>query len=128
MFNQYNEPTNYMTYDSRSLSQNSYKHFDDIFPVYQQYQDLYYLIYFTIQINQNVSPQSRDPSNSPCDLRPTLYDGLDGFYGENLLNDITQFQTRKIIRTTGAIISRLNMVREKITHSTQNNRNYIHHR
>ena len=38
MFNQYNEPTNYMTYDSSSLNQYSYKNLDDVFPVYQQYQ------------------------------------------------------------------------------------------
>ena len=95
MFNQYNEPTNYMTYDSSSLNQYSYKNLDDVFPVYQQYQNLFY---FTRQIYpitlSNVSPQSRDPSNLPCDIRPTIYDGLDGVYGENSLNDITQFQTR----------------------------------
>ena len=95
MFNQYNEPTNYMTYDSSSLNQFSYNNLDDVFPVYEQYQNLFY---FTRQINpitlSNVSPQSRDPSNLPCDIRPTLYDGLDGVYGENSLNDITQFQTR----------------------------------
>ena len=95
MFNQYNEPTNYMTYDSSSLNQYSYKNMDDVFPVYQQYQNLYY---FTKQINpislSNVSPQSRDPSNLPCDIRSTIYDGLDGIYGENSMNDITQLQTR----------------------------------
>ncbi len=95
MFNQYNEPTNYMTYDSSSLNQYSDKNLDDGFPVYQQYQNLFY---FTRQINpitlSNVNAQSRDPSNLPCDIRPTIYDGLDGGYGENSLNDITQFQTR----------------------------------
>ena len=95
MFYQYNEPTNYMTYDSSSLNQYSYKNMDDVFPVYQQYQNLYY---FTKQINpislSNVSPQSRDPSNLPCDIRPTIYDGIDGIYGENSMNDITQHQTR----------------------------------
>jgi hypothetical protein len=84
-----------MTYDSSSLNQYSYKNLDDVFPVYQQYQNLFY---FTRQINpitlSNVSPQSRDPSNLPCDIRHTLYDGLDGVYGENSLNDMTQFQTR----------------------------------
>ena len=94
MFDQYNERTNYMTYDSSSLNQYSYKNLDDVFPVYQQYQNLFY---FTRQINpitlSNVSPQSRDPTNLPCDIRPTLYDGVDGVYGENSLNDITQFQT-----------------------------------
>jgi len=95
MFNQYNEPSNYMTYDSSSLNQYNYKNMDDVFPIYQQHQNLYY---FTRQINpitlSNISPQSRDPTNLPCDIRPTLYDGLDGVYGENSLNDITQFQNR----------------------------------
>ena len=95
MFNQYNELTNYMTYDSSSLNQYSYKNLDDVLPVYQQYQNMYY---FTRQINpislSNVSPQSRDPSNLPCDIRPTIYDGIDGVYGENSMNDILQLQTR----------------------------------
>jgi hypothetical protein len=95
MFDQYNEPSNYMTYDSSSLNQYSYKNLDDSFPVYQQYQNL---LYFTKQINpitlSNVSPQSRDPTNLPCDIRPTIYDGVDGVYGKNSLNNITQFQTR----------------------------------
>ena len=95
MFDQYNEMTNYMTYDSSSLNQYSYKNMDDVFPVYQQYQNMYY---FTKQINpislSNLSPQSRDPSNLPCDMRITLYDGIDGVYGENSMNDILQLQTR----------------------------------
>ena len=96
MFNQYNESTNYMTYDSSSLNQYNYKNMDDVLPVYQQYQNLYH---FTRQINpislSNVSPQSRDPSNLPCDMRITLYDGIDGVYGHNSMNDITQHQTRQ---------------------------------
>ena len=95
MFDQYNELNNYMTYDSSSLNQYSYKNMDNVFPVYQQYQNLYY---FTKQINpislSNLSPQSRDPSNLPCDMRITLYDGIDGVYGENSMNDILQLQTR----------------------------------
>ena len=95
MFNQYNELNNYMTYDSSSLNQYNYKNLDNAFPVYQQYQNLYY---YTRQINPitlaNVSPQSRDPTNLPCDIQPTLYDGLDGVYGENSMNDITHLQTR----------------------------------
>ena len=95
MFNQYNEPSNYMTYDSSSLNQYNYKNMDDVLPVYQQHQNLYY---FTRQINpitlSNVNAQSRDPTNLPCDIRSTLYDGLDGVYGENSLNDITHLQTR----------------------------------
>ena len=95
MFNQYNELSNYMTYDSSSLNQYNYKNMDDVFPVYQQYQNLYY---FTKQINpitfSNVNAQTRDPTNLPCDIRPTIYDGVDGVYGENSMNDITQLQTR----------------------------------
>ena len=72
MFDQYNERTNYMTYDSSSLNQYNYKNMDDVLSVYQQYQNLFY---FTRQINpitlSNVSPQSRDPTNLPCDMRPT---------------------------------------------------------
>ena len=96
MFNQYNEPTNYLTYDSSSLNQYNYKNMDDVLPVYQQYQNLYH---FTRQINpislSNVSPQSRDPSNLPCDMRITLYDGIDGVYGHNSMNDINHIQTRQ---------------------------------
>ncbi len=68
---------------------------DDNFPAYQQHQNLYY---FTKQINpktlSNINPQTRDPSNLPCDIIPTIYDGLDGVHGENLMNAITQPQTR----------------------------------
>ena len=96
MFNQYNEPTNYMTYDTSSLNQYNYKNMDDVLPVYQQYENLYH---FTRQINpislSNVSPQSRDPSNLPCDMRITLYDGIDGVYGHNSMNDINHIQTRQ---------------------------------
>jgi len=95
MFDQYNAPTNYMTYDSSSLNQYNYKNLDDVFPVYQQYQNLYY---FKKQINPitlaNVNAQSRDPTNLPCDIRPTIYDGIDGVYGHNSMNDITHLQTR----------------------------------
>ncbi len=95
MFNQYNELSNYMSYDSSSLNQYNYKNLDDIFPVYQQYQNLYY---FKKQINPitlaNVNAQSRDPTNLPCDIRPTIYDGIDGVYGHNSMNDITHLQTR----------------------------------
>ena len=95
MFDQYNERSNYMTYDSSSLNQYNYKNFDDIFPIYQQYQNLYYN---TRQINpitlSNLNAQTRDPTNLPCDIRPTIYDGVDGVYGENSMNDILQFQTR----------------------------------
>ncbi len=68
MFDQYNELSNYMSCDSSSLNQYNDKNLDDIFPVYQQYQNLYY---FKKQINPitlfNVNAQSRDPTNLPCD-------------------------------------------------------------
>ena len=95
MFNQYNELSIYMSYDSSSLNQYNYKNLDDVFPVYQQYQNLYY---FKKQINPitlaNVNALSRDPTNLPCDIRPTIYDGIDGVYGHNSMNDITHLQTR----------------------------------
>ena len=94
MFDQYTEASNYMSYDSSSLNQYNYKNLDDNFPIYQQYQNLYYN---TRQINPillaNVSAQSRDPTNLPCNIRPTIYDGIDGVYGANSLNDITHHQT-----------------------------------
>ena len=68
---------------------------DNNFPVYQQYQNLYH---FTKQINpitlSNVNAQTRDPSNLPCDMRPTIYDGMDGVYGIHSMNDIVQHQNR----------------------------------
>ena len=95
MFDEYNAMTNYMTYDSSSLNQYNYKNMDDVLPVYQQNENMYY---FTRQINpitlSNVSPQSRDPSNLPCDIRSTIYDGVDGVFGNHSMNDITQHQTR----------------------------------
>ena len=94
MFDQYNEPTNYMTLDSSSLNPYNFKQFDNRFPTYQQYLNQFY---FTRQINPislaNVSPESRDPSNLPCDMRPTIYDGVGGVYGENSMNAIMQLQT-----------------------------------
>ena len=96
MFNEYNEKTNYMSYDSSTLNQYNYKNMDDVLPVYQQQQNMYY---FTRQINpitlSNVSAQSRDPSNLPSDIRPTIYDGVDGVYGNHSMNDITQHQSRE---------------------------------
>jgi len=94
MFNQYNEPTNYPTLDSSTLNPYNCKQFYDRFPTYQQYQNVYY---FTRQINPislaNVSPQSRDPTNLPCDMRPTIYNGIDGLYGNDSMNDILKLQT-----------------------------------
>ncbi len=96
MFNQYNELNNYMTYDSSSLNQYNYKSLDNSFPVYQQYQNLYY---YTRQINpiswSKLNPQTLNPSNLPCDMRITLYDGIDGVYGHNSMNDINHIQTRQ---------------------------------
>ena len=96
MFNQYNEPTNYPTLSGSVLNQYNYKNMDEVLPVYQQYQNLYH---FTRQINpislSNVNAQSRDPSNLPCDMRITLYDGIDGVYGHNSMNDINHIQTRQ---------------------------------
>ena len=96
MFDQYTEPTNYMSYDSSSLNQYNYKNLNTALPIYQQYENLYH---FTRQINpitlSNVSPQSRDPSNIPSDMRPTIYDGVDGVYGNHSMNDITQHQSRQ---------------------------------
>ena len=95
MFDQYNEMSNYMTYDNSSLNQYSYKNLIDNFPIYQQYENIYH---FTKQINpitlSNVNAQTRDPSNLPCDMRPTIYDGMDGVYGNHSMNDIVQHQTR----------------------------------
>ena len=95
MFDEYNAMTNYMTYDSSSLNQYNYKNMGDVFPVYQQNENLFH---FTRQINpitlSSVSPQSLDPSNLPSDIRPTIYDGIDGVYGNHSMNDITQHQTR----------------------------------
>ena len=95
MFNQYNEPTNYLTYDSSSLNQYNYANLNTALPVYQQYENMYH---FTRQINpitlSNVSAQSRDPSNLPTDMRITLYDGIDGVYGHNSMNDINNIQNR----------------------------------
>ena len=94
MFNQYNEPSNYMSLDSSTLNPYNYKNMGSIFPIYQQTQNLYY---YTRQINPislaNVSPESRDPSNVSCDIRPTIYDGVDGLYGNNSMNAINHLQT-----------------------------------
>ena len=96
MFDQYNEPTNYMTYDSSSLNQYNYKNMGDVLPVYQQNENMYH---FTRQINpitlSKLNPQTLDPSNLPSDIRPTIYDGMDGVYGLHSMNDIVQHQTRE---------------------------------
>ena len=65
MFNQQNEKTNYMTYDSNAS--NPYINNNNLnaeMPVYQQYQNMYY---FIRQLNPitgvTLSPQTMDPSN-----------------------------------------------------------------
>ena len=74
MFNQVNEPTNYMTYDPSSLNPYNYKNLNDRFSGYQNYQDMYY---FTRQINPislvPLHPESLDPSNRPCNIRTMIY-------------------------------------------------------
>ncbi len=35
MFDEYNEMSSYMTYDSSSLNQYNYKNMNDLFPVYE---------------------------------------------------------------------------------------------
>ncbi len=94
MFDEYNAISNYMTYDSSSLNQYNYKNMNDVLPVYQQNENMYY---FTRQINpitlSNISPQMLDPSNLPSDIRPAIYDGVDVVYGNHSMNDITQHQT-----------------------------------
>ena len=61
--------TNYMTFDNSSLNPYNYKSFGERENIYQQYQDMYY---YTRQINPmstiNNNPQTRDPSNIPCDV------------------------------------------------------------
>ena len=44
MFNQYNEPTNYLTYDSSSLNQYNYANLNTALPVYQQNENMYHLL------------------------------------------------------------------------------------
>ena len=42
MFNQYNEPTNYLTYDSSSLNQYNYANLNTALPVYQKWAKLHF--------------------------------------------------------------------------------------
>lgn len=96
MFDEYHEPTNYLTYDSSSLNKYNYTNMNALLPIYQQNENMYY---FTRQINpitlSNVNAQSRDPSNLPSDIRPTIYDGVDGVYGYHSMNDINNIQSRE---------------------------------
>ena len=80
-------PTNYPTFDVSSTNQYNYRNLIDVYPVYQVYQDQYYN---TRQINPislaTLTPATLDPSNLPCDVRPTIYEqgdaelGLGGSY------------------------------------------------
>ena len=85
MFQQGLTPLSYMTYDCNTSTYN-YKNLFDNFPIYQQYQDMYYN---TRQINpitlSNINEVTRDPSNLPCDYRSTIYSRGDANNNE-LLN------------------------------------------
>ena len=95
MFNQQNEPTNYMTYDS--TASNPYINNNKLnseMPVYQQYQNMYY---FIRQLNPitgvTLSPQTMDPSNLPCNVRPTYYNTLGDAWNIDSLNAVMHNQT-----------------------------------
>ena len=78
-------PTNYPTYDTSSTNQYNYRNLIDVYPVYQIYQDQYYN---TRQINPislaTLTPTTLDPSNLPCDVRPTIYEQGDADNREKL--------------------------------------------
>ena len=75
-------PTNYSTFDVSSTNQYNYKNLNDLYPVYQS------LYYNTRQINpislSTLTPTSMDPSNLPCDVRPTIYEQGDADNREKL--------------------------------------------
>ena len=75
-------PTNYSTFDVSSTNQYNYKNLNDLYPVYQS------LYYNTRQINPislaTLTPTSMDPSNLPCDIRPTIYEQGDADNREKL--------------------------------------------
>ena len=95
MFDEYREMTNYMTYDSSTLNKYNYKNLNANLPTYQRNENLYY---YKRQINPitlaNINAESRDPTNISSDIRPVIYDGVDGLYGNHSLNDVTQLQNR----------------------------------
>ena len=74
MFSQGVVQTPYMSYDFSVLNPYNYKSLNSNFENYQHEQNLYYS---TRQINPisivNTSPQNRDPSNLPCDVRTNIY-------------------------------------------------------
>jgi len=65
---------NYMTLDMFSLNDYDYKNLPNKMTPYQMNQNDYY---FTRQLNQlslaTVTPTNSDPSNLPCDNRPSIY-------------------------------------------------------
>ncbi len=64
-----------MTYDNSSFNQYHYENLEDNFPIH-------YNTRKTSPVTlANLTPQTRDPSNLPCNIRPTIYDGIDGVYG-----------------------------------------------
>ncbi len=78
---------------------------DNVFPVDQEKQNLNYFYKTDIPITlSNLYAQTLDPSSLPCDIGPTKYD-VDGVYGENSMNAISQVQIPKTILKTCAIIS-----------------------
>ena len=95
MFNQQNEKTNYRTYDSNAS--NPYINNNNLnadITVHQQQQNMYY---FIRQLNPitgvTLSPQTMDPSNLPCDYRPTYYNTLGDAWGIDSLNAVMHNQT-----------------------------------
>ena len=95
MFNQNTKPTNYATYDS--TASNPYINHANLNANYAPYQHEQNLYFYTRQINPismvNVSPQSGDPSNLPCDIRPTYYNTLGDAWGTDSLNAVMHIQT-----------------------------------
>ena len=64
----------YMAYDYASLNAYNYKDMSEKMTDYQREQNMHY---YTRQINPisivPLTPQTLDPSNLPCDIRPMLY-------------------------------------------------------
>ena len=61
-------PTNYMTLDNSSLNPCNYKSFGERQSTYQDYQNMYYYSKQICPISMvNNTPQTRDPTNIPCD-------------------------------------------------------------
>jgi hypothetical protein len=95
MFNQNNEPTNYSTYDSTSSNPYIYNNkLNADMPPYQQQQNMYYFIRQLNPITSvTLSPQTLDPTNLPCDYRPTYYNTLGDAWGIDSMNDVMHNRT-----------------------------------